>query len=423
MPDTDDWSDARLAAEVRRFVFDDSAEERPSPIPQPLRDAGERVHGPVLELLADESIRNRLTERSGGVMICESPYDRACDLLGDAPPDEAASRLDPFFVYPMQSVRAQAARMYGKIATEEALPLLRQAFRDLDERMAVAAIEGLAVAARLGRIPGSIAQEVFEEVRAIHESCPLPFAAPRILLAIDRERAVEQLASEARWQSPPDWFEGALSALFEAGVLVPRDRLIHFIGRLEPGGDLHPKDRLLARTLPLLGAHRDPRDLVTLERLLDGPDDWLVQGASEGLLAYHGLPDLGACLDRKPVDSLTRPEVWYEAIHSMDGLVGNGGFSYYFNCAQAAEWQMALEALEAMGFVERVSIARSALELLGDEPLKSVRDPAGSRLRIGRCCEEHEQALNELAHRWYDSLESILAKSTRYVVAHAEDFR
>ncbi|WP_165251378.1 DMP19 family protein [Paludisphaera soli] len=419
MTDPELWRDARIAEEVRRFVFDDSSDEPQTPVPEELRALGDRVHGPVLDLLADESIRDRLADRPGGVMICEAPFDRACDLLGDAPPHEAASRLAPFFVYPMQAVRAKAARMYGKLATEDALPFLRRAFRDLDERMAVAAMEGLLVAARLGRIPERSVAEMFEEVRSKHETARSGRDEAKLLLAIDRERAVEYLAAESRWQSPPDWFAGALSALAEAGVLVPRNRLVDFIRRLEPGGDLHPADGLLAPTLPLLGSHRDPRDLAALERLLDGPDEFPAQGASEGLLAYHGLHDLEARLERKPRASRTRYEVWYEAVIALDGLVGNGGFDHFFTCTAEDEWHLALEGLEAMGFVERASIARKAVGLM----VGGWWRPARRRADVGRRCRRHGQALEELAGRWYACEESLVAGATRFVIAHAEDFR
>src|SRR5678816_1513154 len=89
------WSDEQIAKALEKYVFKSKTKRGAWPLYKALSGLGEIVHPPVLRLLQDESHRQKLVTPTGNDGLPETPFERACDLLGDTPPHESLEAVRP----------------------------------------------------------------------------------------------------------------------------------------------------------------------------------------------------------------------------------------------------------------------------------------------------------------------------------------
>ena len=100
-----DWDDEKVASMTRRFALEATSTHEVSDQIGILRSLGERTHPAVLNLLRDASLYDRLVKPDGKAMMAESPFNRACTLLGDSPGMECVDALAPFLSEPTPEIR------------------------------------------------------------------------------------------------------------------------------------------------------------------------------------------------------------------------------------------------------------------------------------------------------------------------------
>ncbi len=137
------WNESQISAAVNRFIFDVASSQEASGDAKVLESLGPRVHPTVMQILSDASRRAKLIVATGKDLLPEAPFNRACRLLGDTPPTNAAVRIAPFLDEPATGIRKDAALVLGKIGTTEVVAPLRKAFADSDEYVRSYGLMGL----------------------------------------------------------------------------------------------------------------------------------------------------------------------------------------------------------------------------------------------------------------------------------------
>ena len=418
------WDDATVDDAVLTYVFHSTSSRDAWVEKRILESLETRTHRQVLELLADTTRYKQWVTPTGKDILPEAPFHRACHLLGDAPPPEAIPLLAPFMDDENESIRREAARALGKTGHTSMVPLLRRALADPDEYVRTAALGGLQWARTTKSLVPETAAAIFDDVRQIVEKEQNGSYSADVLFILDAKRAEELFLSPAIFRPDSRILHEALKVLAEAKVSAPRERLRELIGQLQSKDLEYPKDYLLGQAARLLGSHRNPEDLKLLETLQQHGAEEVANGASLGILAWHGIEGFEERLTKRQEQggytSLTRPQQHYCSVFMLDAEINNGGLDQYFVNGSGDQWRDALEGLKAMNDLNRAGVLEEAAAKFGkDGPSMERRTRQRQLATIARA---NEDAFGELQVRYYSSKESIEVTTSRYVLANPEAF-
>jgi len=126
-----------------------------------LRTLGPRTHPTGVSLLGDKEIYDRLVKPTGEDLLPEAPLNRACHILGNAPPREAVAALAPFLDDPSEQIRKDAALTIAKTGAAEIIPHVRKAFSDTDAYVRSYALMGLEFSLDRDGLAESVPGELF----------------------------------------------------------------------------------------------------------------------------------------------------------------------------------------------------------------------------------------------------------------------
>jgi HEAT repeat protein len=400
-------SPGKVAQLVDHFVFGEGSSSEAWTELRILAKLEKQSYPRALEILRDPAMRDKLTVMTGEshVFLPAGPINRLCEIFDqDAPPPrEAASLLSTFLQSESDEIRKNVALVIGSIGSTDSIPDLRRALSDSEEYVRSYALMGIQRAIEGDRIEESSQDEFFALVAGMwpHDtSFSVCDSIPLILLRLDRERAVELLLSDDLFTTrfEPVW--RILEAFNSESVEVPRARLLAIIGE----ANKEPLDSVLEQALPLLGGHRNEKDLVILERFLEHENEDVSRGATEALYRFHRYYDLirdpWEIVKNSGWNALTAAEKHICAIEHLDAEVDNGGFAQYFFNSSGDNWQDALNGLVAIGAKRRHQIMLATVEKFGDT--KPAADIDMRRSQLAQVVRESEDPFNEHDSAWYD---------------------
>lgn len=248
-----------------------------------LANLGEETYPRALEILRDPVLKGRLTDAS---------FNRLCDLFARSapPPIEAAPLLAPFLQSESEDIRKNAALVIGSIGAADSLADLRRALTDKDEYVRCYALMGIQRAIEGGRIEAAAKQDFFELAASLwpdDTSFNVCGELPKILLQLDRERAISFLLDNKLFSVQFDAVWRILQVLRQESVEVPRERLLSLIAEADQEPIKYPLDNVIEEALPLLGAHHNADDLPMIERFLNHENKDIAKGAIAGFYHFH----------------------------------------------------------------------------------------------------------------------------------------
>jgi HEAT repeat protein len=419
------WSDEKVASVTKHYIFEVSSSRDASRERRILQGLGARTHRTVIDVLRDVRRHKRLVKPTGEDVLPEAPFNRACDLLGDAPPAEAVEVLAPFLNDPSDDIRKDAALAISKTGADTIVPLVKKAFGDNDEYVRSYALMGLEYSLDRAALGERARTELFPEVLSLIREDKNADDAAEMLYRLDGEKASEFLLSDEVFRTESPILHCALEVLADAKVAVSWERLRDLIASLERTEMDYPRTYALAEALRLLGQHRRAEDRDFLRARTDHSDKRVKEGAAAGLLNSHGLEEWDKRIwevdSNSGYASLSRPQKICRAVFECDGEINNGGLSQYFVNSSGDNWREALDGLKEMGFKERLKILEEAIAVFGKE------GPSINRLerqeQLSQVHRRNEGAFNELDTRYYKCSESVKVFATRFAIANAESFK
>lgn len=422
--DAKQWNESQVSAAVNHFIFDVSNSGEASGKARILKSLGTRTHPTILRILGDPSQRSRLVKPTGENLLPKAPFNRACDLIGDAPPISAATLLAPFLDEPADEIRKDAALLLGTIGTQEVLTPLRKAFSDPDEYVRSYALIGLQRAIKNHRLDEECARELFQDVAQLVITGGNPDKSAALLLSIDQKKATDLFLSDKVFTANAPSLHEALEALADMRIAVPRERLLSLIADLEEGELKYPKTDALGESLRLLGQHKLASDRAFLEARTGSAEPQVAEGAAAGLIASFDLEGF----DQRTWDAertkgfftLKPAQKQYLAVLMYDGEVNNGGLSQYFFNSSGDHWRDALAGLEAMGFNERLAVLREAVSRFGKDGPSQDRERRQEEL--AKLARKNDALFDPLDDRYYSSKEVIEVHAKRFVLKNSEEF-
>ena len=375
-----------------------------------LAKLGNEAYPRALEILRDPSLKDRLivlTDHDKSAPP-EAPVNRLCEIFDqDAPPpEEAAMLLAPFLHSDSKHIRQNVALIIGSIASPDSLPDLRRALTDADEYVRSFALMGIQRAISGSRIEDSSKDAFFELVAGMwpdDTSFSVCDSIPLILLQLDRERAIKYLLSDELFsvRFHPIW--RILAAFTEESVEVPRTRLLSIIAGANKEPLEYPMDNVLEQALPLLGAHRNDKDLAMFDIFLDHENEDVSRGAVVALYRYHRYDDRirnpWDVVEKNGWEALTVAEKHICAIEELDSEVKNGGFAQYYFNSSGNHWKDAQNGLAAIGAKGRIRLFAATVEMFGDTNPAVDRDARTTQL--SRLVRGQEDPFNEQDSAWY----------------------
>ncbi len=420
-----DWDESKVSAAVNRFVFDVSSSQQAPLDARVLKSMGPQVYPAVLQILADASKQEKLVKPTGENLLPEAPFNRACTLLGDAPPTNAAALVARFLGEPSEEIRKDAALVLGKIGTPEVISPLRKAFSDSDEYVRSYGLLGLQWAIKNRRLNEQCARDLYEDIAQLVLSGKNPNKSAALLLDIDPPRTTELFLSEKVFTANAPALHAALEALAEKHVKIPRDGLLNLIADLESGDLKYPKSRALAEALRLLGQHRLEQDRTFLEARTGSSDERVAEGAATGLIASFDLEGFEQraweLMNKDGFSALKPAQKPYLAVMMFDGEVNNGGlFQYFFN-PSGDYWPEALAGFEAMESKDCLGIIREAVGKFGKDGPHQDREQRQEQL--AKLQRKSKAVFDSLDDRYYKSKEVLEVMAKRYVLKNPEAFR
>lgn len=283
------WSDDKVASSTRHFVLEVRSSREAWGEAQILRELGQRTHPTVLKLLGDEDLYDRLVKPTGEDLGPEAPFNRACDILGDAPPKEAVAALAPFLNDPSEQIRKDAALAIAKTGAAEIIPHVRKAFTDVDEYVRSYALMGLKSSLDQAGLAESVPRELFSDVKSLLEIGRNADDAVDILFRFDSEKARDYFFSSEVFRADSLIVHEVLETLANAKAPVQRGLLLDLISALDTSDLEYPRTYALGEALRLLGQMQNSGDRDFLSAKLSHSDDRVAEGAAAGLLCSHGL--------------------------------------------------------------------------------------------------------------------------------------
>lgn len=443
--------EARLEKAIRQYLYGEGDRWEHFALKQASFSMGERIHPIVLRLLDEIDMNATISIETQGFggrkeFKTEALLERLSILLSTRPPASIVPRLVPYLASDRREVRQCAVQVIAATGSVDSIEYVRAALTDDKGSNQERAICGLAGAMRCGVMASEVASALFDALVIAQDRGGVDEfvrkEACRILLAFDRERAIEDLTSDRFFGEGAYRGGDAAVVLSEEGVTVPRERLLHLIEKhlrppiaLGPSGEPESVARLLA-------VHKNPADLALFESLMsytvdmDGieplkrqSEKWSIDQTRSvgafGFMAFHGVNDpdraINEALNSDKRHRLSPAQRMWHAVKSLDGQVKNGGFAQYFYNPYGEYWQDALAGFDQMGMVERAELLREALLPYGPKGPSTKQEKRQDQL--SEAAQKDRDLYRDIDSRYYACEETIAEYAARFIVQHADAFR
>lgn len=407
------WPDAKLKAALDECIFRKPGKPSTDEYhrTQLLRGIGERTHPFLLAYLADKTRRAEwLAVTDPADPFSQRPFHWLCDLFGDTPPATAAPLLASYLDEENESIRYDATLTIAKTGAVESVPLVRKALADPDQSLRASALEGLLVASNREGLHAEAKAQLFDDVRKLEPASEDTPRWVKVLLGLDREKAMAFFLSDEVFRQNKRDLESILDTFCELNVQVPRQHLLDLI--LAEGKDFVPPPEA---AFLLLGRQHHPDDLKLLEKMTSTDSDLAIPG----LLAWHGLEGYRKHLkkleDEKGFAALGEAQRFHLAVDEFASFTMNT--SYYF--VGSEHWQTALAGLKAMKQDQMAAVLEEAAAAFGEEassPDADLRQKRYGALEKPTAFEELDKRRSKLESRCELALD-------RYAIEHAQEFK
>lgn len=420
------WDDDEIALFTRTFVLEATSTGEAWQESRILRELGQRTQPAVLGMLRDQSHYDRLVRPTGTYFFApEAPFNRACDLLGDAPGHEAVDVLAPFLNDPSEYIRRDAASTIAKTGAASITPLIRQALSDPEESVRSGALNGMKSALDRSALSEAVRDDLFPDVQELLSTKRNVRDAANVLYGLNHERATSYFLSSEVWAVDSPILHETLEVLADAKASVARDDLKLLIDSLDSEEIEYPRTGSLEQALRLLGQHQLAEDRDFIRGFTTHINKHVAAGAAVGLLCSSGLEDFQDRMweveDRLGYEGLTEPQRLYTAVRRCDSEINNGGFAQYFMNASGDRWPDAVAGFETMGFRERLAVVKEAIAKFGDAAPATDQDIR--RRQLSRLFKRNDAIFEQLESRYYKSSEMFEVFVAQFVLENAESFR
>jgi hypothetical protein len=421
-----DWGDEQVAEAVEAYLFDAPSSQDAWTLHRSLQELGERTHPHVVRWLLDESVRQKLVTPTGTVfgIVPESPFGRACNLIQENPPASLAPVMADFLNETETEIREDAARVVGELASPETLPAVKQALADPQRRVVARALDGVGAAAERGGLDDECRDELFHQVQQFVGKHKHSRGAAGALLALDRDRAAEFLTSDEVLAKDSLEVRDVLEQLGAAGVHISRERLLNIINRDRREEISKIDGRVIGTALKLLGQQGSLRDEPLLMSWSEHSSEYAATGATEGLLALHGLPAFEDCLrlsDSHPDEAdFSAERRLVHDVFLLDAEICNGGLEQYFVNSSGDDWHSALAGLRTIRLAAAAAVVTEATALFGKDGPSSDRETRQKQL--AKLVRRDEHLFDALNKRYYKSAEGLRVQLMRFILQHRDAF-
>jgi HEAT repeat protein len=387
---------------------------------QRLRKAGKKAVPLLIAALQDPTF---LFHRYGAGVLDGTPMVSAFDLL-EPFAEPPAAVLEPALRHEEEYFRYQALYHLARCGNDDAIPALEGGLASPSERCRTYALMGLEFLAKSGRGSGRFRRALFDAaLPLLHDREYGPAGhAPRALLALDRERAVEVLSGAEVLRPDNRNVHNALRALKDAEVGVPAARLRALLAAVRDGANSYPFDYGYADGLILLARAEGKAAADVIADAQEWGNLRVRKAAAEAAGIVAGVRDAYAVvIDRfegAGADGLSEPQLYYLTLSWLDAEVRNGGFSQYFFNSSGDLAGHAVEAAGAVGATEAARVIRKAVELFGPDGPNPDRDK-----RMDQLSTIDLATLKELDTRYYDCPDDLWELLPLYVARHPDEFR
>lgn len=412
------WSDAQVESAVQAFVFESASSQDAWGDDEVLRGLNDRTHKPLLTILREPGNYPRLVRPTGDNSGPEAPFNRVCQLLGDAPPPESVELLAPFLSDPAEGIRQEAALAIGKTGAASIVPHMKKAISDSNEYVRSYALMGMVYALNRSELDMRARTELYDDVKKLLPDSDNDEAAS-LFYRMNPEQSSEYFTSATVLSLECPFLHEALKVLASERVPVPRARLLDLVARLRARKMEFPLTYALGEAFHLLGQQQNADDRELLQAGSRHEDERVAQGAAQGLLASYGLEGFEKGIEDQ--DVLSKQQRFYVAVLTCDGEINNGGLAQYFVNSSGDRWQECLAGYAAMGFRERLSVLREAVALFGDSGPSPDRNTRQKQL--SKLYRRNDKIFDALDSSYGESSEVVEVIASRYVIANAEAFR
>ena len=366
---------------------------------QQLRKAGERVVPLLVAALSDPTF---LFHRYGGSGLDGSPIELALDLLEPfAEPPTAV--LEPALRHEGDYFRSKALYHLARCGHDDAIPVLKAGLASPSKDCRTYALIGLEFLKRTGRGSERFRREVFDAaVPLLHDDEYSPAEiAHRVLLVLDRERAVKLLLGEDILRPDNRYVSKVLRALGEAGVPVPAARLRALLAAIRDAANEYPFDYAYADGLLLLARAEGKAAADVIADARTWGNEHVKKAAAEAIGITASVQDAYAVVmdrfEREGASGLSEPQRYYLTLWWLDADVKNGGFTQYFFNSTGDLAGHAAAAAEAVGAAQAARIIKKAVALFGPTGPAADRDE-----RMDQLSAIERAELAALAAEYYD---------------------
>lgn len=418
----DDISEAEIRQMVDRlFVQQDNDFNM-----ERLKLVGDKADALLIEALEDPKTAETKFGAGGHALDAKSPFERIVDLLDAEGPVAAALPLARYIDHEDSHFRKYAAIALGNIGTADCVAPMLTALDDDDDYVRSFAMMGIERGVSDGRCTDEFLSEMFSPLTKLlsRDSMSGTDEAPKLLLAIDSDRALTVLLSAEYFHVENSNLSDILEALNEVGRPIPHDRLLPLLKILKPLATEFPYDRQYAAALEALARHPNESAEQLLQQELDSANEHVQRGAAEALAMLSGIDDAHGvvfdALEKRGFEGLSKPQQHYFAAFIYDVEVNNGGHSQYFVNSSGDAWERALEGLELIGAADGAAILRDATQIFGADGPSVDRERRHQEL--AGFSSRQDQLLEEMDSRYYACDDAVNALLALYALRNREHF-
>ena len=386
---------------------------------QRLRKAGGKAVPLLVAALSDSTF---LFHRYGGNGFDGSPLELALDLL-EPFAEPPAAVLEPALRHEDEYFRSKALYHLGRCGNDDAIPFLKEGLASPSEDCRSYTLIGLEFLPRTGRGSERFRRELFDAaLPLLHDDEYNPAVyAPRVLLVLNRERAVKVLLGEDVLRPDNRNACRTLQALKDAEVPVPAAQLRALLATLRDAANEYPFDYAYADGLLLLARAegKSAADVIADARTWGNEHVKKAAAEADGIAA--GVQDAYAVVmnrfEREGAIGLSEPQRYYLTLWWLDADVKNGGFTQYFFNSTGDLAGHAAEAADAVGAAQAARIIRKAVALFGPTGPAADRDE-----RMDQLSAIERAELADLDTEYYDCPDHLGELLPLYAARHPAEF-
>ncbi|MCF6311157.1 MAG: DUF4375 domain-containing protein [Verrucomicrobiales bacterium] len=393
---------------------------------------GTQVHPIVLEILKDPKNYKDIVKQDFPLRQ-QFPFNRACMLLGDAPPEAAVPAVAPFLNHPDVKIQRDAASIIGKVGQLSCIPHLRTIFKHSDYNLRYYTLIAVLQALNRNELPATYSSELFPDVKRLLEKNKHSLYAVEILHKLDPDKAKKFFLSPTFFFPDSKDLIAVLEIYANENILVPREKLLPLIDALNSAKRESMRTFLLKRVLHALAQHREPEDWPRLEKMMSHPEDAIAIAAAKGLLISKGFGNIMKRLEETEkkfgYNSLSDHQRYYISVARSDTMSEFLGLWRYLNPIifnsinnpSADDWKDALTGYKAMGFTSKFEALRDALSLFGSNGPSENSEIRKRQFK--NLSKKNKDALKAAGKRYRDSPELFDVIAAKFVLANPESFQ